>query len=328
MGFDNFFEEVVEEFNYDDKRKEFIANLDTLKNMSVEEATLYKKWQEFNKGQDFHKFAYKFDVLQKKIWTPTDINNYDLTVSEIEALDPVIEIVDSSNQSSVENWTLLRRLIHSMEYVANPGRNVKITAKDRNTGKVLGMMSLGSDVTSIAARDKYIGWTKENKFKEGKLRCTSIGTSIVATQPLGYNFLGGKLVAMLLTSEELREHWKKTYGDPLIGLTTTSLYGIHSMYNGIPLWKTLGESTGKVAIKPDDSIYRPWLDWMKQEKAEDFKRITSPKPKTSEKKLRFPELSKWHYKNAPTQKKSPYKKGLGKYAKQAKGSRGYKMKRK
>ena len=206
MGFDNFFEEVVEEFNYDDKRKEFIANLDTLKSMSVEEATLYKKWQEFNKGQDFHKFAYKFDVLQKKIWTPTDINNYDLTVSEIEALDPVIEIVDSSNQSSVENWTLLRRLIHSMEYVANPGRNVKITAKDRNTGKVLGMMSLGSDVTSIAARDKYIGWTKENKFKEGKLRCTSIGTSIVATQPLGYNFLGGKLVAMLLTSEELREY--------------------------------------------------------------------------------------------------------------------------
>ena len=31
--------------------------------------------------------------------------------------------------------------------------------------------------------------------------------------------------------------------DTLIGLTTTALYGIHSMYNGIPLWKTLGEST-------------------------------------------------------------------------------------
>ena len=40
MGFDNFFEETVEEFNYDDKRTELISNLDTLKNMSVEEATL------------------------------------------------------------------------------------------------------------------------------------------------------------------------------------------------------------------------------------------------------------------------------------------------
>ena len=44
MGFDNFFEEVKEEFNYDEKRKELIDNLDSLKNMSVEEATLYKKF--------------------------------------------------------------------------------------------------------------------------------------------------------------------------------------------------------------------------------------------------------------------------------------------
>ena len=277
MGFDNFFEETVEEFNYDEKRKELIDNLDTLKHMSVEEATLYKKWQEFNKEQDFHKYAYKFDVLRKKIWTPTDINNYDLTVSEIEALDPIIEIVDSTNQTAVENWTLLRRLIHTMEYVANPGRNIKVIAKDKNTGKVLGMMSLGSDVTSIAARDTFIGWTKDNKFTDGRLRCTSIGTSIVATQPLGYNFLGGKLVAMLLTSEELRVHWKKTYGDTLAGLTTTSLYGIHSMYNGIPLWKTLGESSGKVSIKPDDSVYKPWLEWMKQEREEDFKKMMTQK---------------------------------------------------
>ena len=277
MTFDNFFEEVKDEFNYDEKRKELISNLDTLKNMSVEEATLYKKWQEFNKGQDFHKFAYKFDVLRSKIWTPTDINNLESTISEIEALDPYIEIVDNKNQSSVENWTLLRRLIHTMEYVANPGRNIKVIAKDRNTNKVLGMMSLGSDVTSIGARDEYIGWTKDNKYKDGKLRCTSIGTSIVATQPFGFNFLGGKLVAMLLTDESLRVHWKKTYGDELIGLTTTSLYGIHSMYNGIPLWKTLGESTGRVSIKPDDSVYKPWLEWMKQERQEDFKKIMTQK---------------------------------------------------
>ena len=63
MGFDNFFEETVEEFNYDEKRKELIDNLDTLKHMSVEEATLYKKCQEFNKDQDFHKYAYKSSVF-------------------------------------------------------------------------------------------------------------------------------------------------------------------------------------------------------------------------------------------------------------------------
>ena len=35
MTFNNFFEEVKDEFNYDEKRKELIGNLDTLKNMSV-----------------------------------------------------------------------------------------------------------------------------------------------------------------------------------------------------------------------------------------------------------------------------------------------------
>ena len=42
MSFDNFFEEVKEEFNYEEKKKEFIDNLDMLKSMSVEEQTLYK----------------------------------------------------------------------------------------------------------------------------------------------------------------------------------------------------------------------------------------------------------------------------------------------
>ena len=79
MSFDNFFEEVKEEFNYEEKRQEFIDNLDMLKSMSVEEQTLYKKWQEFNKNVDFHKFAYKFDVLEKKIWTPTDIFDFYFT---------------------------------------------------------------------------------------------------------------------------------------------------------------------------------------------------------------------------------------------------------
>ena len=63
MSFGNFFEEVKEEFNYEEKKQEFIDNLDMLKSMSVEEQTLYKKWQEFNKNPDFQKYAYKFDLF-------------------------------------------------------------------------------------------------------------------------------------------------------------------------------------------------------------------------------------------------------------------------
>ena len=144
-----------------------------------------------------------------------------------------------------------------MEFQANPGRNVKCYVKDRTSGKILGQICLGSDITALGVRDQYIGWTKEDKFKGGKLNNTSIATTIVSTQPFGYNFLGGKLIAALATSPEVREYWKKKYNNVLVGLGTTSLYGIHSQYNGIPHFKTLGESKGKISTKPDDSVYDP-----------------------------------------------------------------------
>jgi hypothetical protein len=155
-----------------------------------------------------------------------------------------------------------------MEFTPNPGRNVKAYVKDRVSGKILGVISLGSDITSLGVRDEFIGWTKEDKFNGGKLNCTAIGTSIIATQPLGYNFLGGKLVAMMTTVPEVRQFWKDKYGQTLIAVGTTSLYGIHSQYNGIPLFKTLGESKGKISIKPDDKFYDPWHQWLKENRAD------------------------------------------------------------
>ena len=50
----------------------------------------------------------------------------------------------------------------------------------------------------------------------------------------------------------------------IIAVGTTSLYGIHSQYNGIPLFKTLGESAGKISLKPDDKFYDPWHQWIKE----------------------------------------------------------------
>ena len=46
MSFENFFGEA--EFNYEAEKQKFIDNMDFLKEMSVQEQTLYKKWQEFN----------------------------------------------------------------------------------------------------------------------------------------------------------------------------------------------------------------------------------------------------------------------------------------
>jgi hypothetical protein len=271
MAFEDFFDEV--KFDYDVEKKKFIDNMNYLQTMSVEEQTLYKKWQEFNKDvYGMTKKASKFERLDNSIWMPTDIYNEELTVNEIESLNPIVEYVEQGNASDNENWTLLRRLIHTMEFTANPGRNIKFYVKDETTNKILGLICLGSDVISIKVRDKWIGWTKKDKLEDGLLNHTAICSTICSTQPLGYNFLGGKLIATMVNSKVVREEWEKIYGQKLVGFSTTSLYGIHSMYNGIPHWKGLGESTGRIGLKPDDEYYDKWHDWVKKNRADEYEK--------------------------------------------------------
>ena len=250
-------------FDFESEKKKLIENMDYLMTMSVQEQTLYKKWVELQEPTMIQAKAQIASYYDSQ-WKPTDINNKELTIKEIEALDPYVEIVEDPKEST--KWAAVRRMIHTMDFTANPGRNVKINVKDRVSGKLLGQISLASDVTAMGVRDNYIGWSKDNKFVDGKLNNTTIASTIVCTQPLGYNFLGGKLIAMMTTVPEVRNYWKEKYKNVLIAVGTTSLYGIHSQYNGIPLFKTLGESAGKISLKPDDKFYDPWHQWIKENK--------------------------------------------------------------
>ena len=255
-------------FDFELEKAKLKENMDYLMTMSVQEQTLYKKWVELQEPtmiQAKSQIASYYDTQ----WKPTDINNKELTIKEIELLDPYVEIVDDPKEST--KWAAVRRMIHTMDFTANPGRNVKINVKDRVSGKLLGQISLASDVTAMGVRDNFIGWTKDNKFVDGKLNNTTIASTIVCTQPLGYNFLGGKLIAMMTTTPEVRAYWKSKYDNVLIAVGTTSLYGIHSQYNGIPLFKTLGESAGKISLKPDDKFYDPWHQWIKENRAQWYK---------------------------------------------------------
>jgi|TARA_B100000900_G_scaffold354539_1_gene323316 hypothetical protein len=271
MSFENFFGEA--EFDYELEKQKFIDNMDFLKSMSVQEQTLYKKWQEFNKDEKLMSQITSLDVISNQLWKPTDINNLEQTIQEINDMEPIVEYTQDNAK-----WTLLRQGISSMEFVANPGRNIKFYVKDKVSNKYLGVICMGSDVTSLGSRDEYIGWTKDNKFKDGKLNHTAIGTSIIATQPLGYNFLGGKLVSALVTCSTIRDKWQEMYNETLVGATTTALYGIHSQYNGIPHWKTLGETKGKISIKPDDSAYDVWHQWLKDNKTEKYEKLVELRP--------------------------------------------------
>jgi hypothetical protein len=264
----------VEPTTVDTLREELRDNMEMLKLQTVEEHTLYKKWQEIH-PPEFRKFRNRSEVVKAKIWVPTDLNDKEQTIREIEALRPILVYAGPEvDPHHADDWYMLRVFCSSARFDQNPGRMLKFTLQDEVTGKYLGVASIASEVISITVRDKWIGWTKEARLDRGRLKCSAIGTTIVPMQPLGYNMLGGKLTAAMLSTKIVRDMWEHVTGEPLAGLTTTSLYGISSMYNGIPYWKTLGETAGKIYLKPDDGIYEQWHHWLKKNHLEEYKKAT------------------------------------------------------
>lgn len=268
----------IDEFDFEAEKKKFVDNMNFLKSMTVEEATFYKKFEEV---QEYRSYVSRSSLIKAKIWTPTDINNEELTLKELDDINPTIVHVNTDEQEF--DWLILRVFCHTMEFSQTPGRFLKFLITDGNTDspKYLGIVSVSSDVITITDRDKYIGWTPENKLEGKKLAHSAIGSCIMGTQPFGYNFLGGKLIACLVTSGVVRDVWKKLYDQTLVGMTTTSLYGSYSMYNSLKWWHKCGSSTGKIPIKPDDNVYKIWHDYIKENKAEEYNKKMTQKNNVS-----------------------------------------------
>jgi hypothetical protein len=248
--------------DYDKQKQALKDHMLFLKSMDVYQQTFYKKWYEV---QTYKKFASKLSIIKAKIWMPTDINDEKKTAEEISNINPIIKLAEGAEET--EDWLLLRIFGHTMEFSQTPGRFLKFLVVDNSSGenKYLGVVSISSDIISVMDRDKYIGWTSAAKLKGKKaINNTAIGSCIMSTQPFGYNFLGGKLVACLITTDVIRDVWKRLYKDTLVGMTTTSLYGSYSMYNSLKWWHKCGTSAGKVALKPDDNFYKIWHDIVKE----------------------------------------------------------------
>ena len=255
-------------------KEKLISDLTYASQMDVKEYTLYQKWCEVKERYPTQMVSTLFGEelqmvnpeqekiikdVKKNFWMPENPNDY-------EKLQPILEL---SNGELAERWNAIRTFSSTMKNNSNIGRNLFYTVRDEPTGKYLGVICISSDFLDLTPRDTAIGWARDVKTQQGMINHTAIGSTIVPLQPLGYNYMGGKLLALLCLDDRVQKDWKERYGDTLVAITTTSLYGKSkagglSQYDGLEHWNAMGFSSGSVAFEPKRTTSKMIYDWIKE----------------------------------------------------------------
>ena len=267
----------TEKFKHIDKEELteiVIKDLTYASQMDVREYTLYQKWCEVKERYPVEEVSTLFgpeiqmvspeqkklvDKVKANFWMPTEPDDY-------LKLKPVMKL---HNGELAETWNAIRTFTSTMKNNSNIGRNLFYTVEDEVTKKYLGVICISSDFLDLTPRDKAIGWARDVKTQQGMINHTAIGSTIVPLQPLGWNYTGGKLLALLCLSDTVQKDWKERYGDVLVGVTTTSLYGKTkvgglSQYDGLEHWNAMGFSSGSVAFEPSRATKAMLFDWIKE----------------------------------------------------------------
>jgi hypothetical protein len=173
-------------------------------------------------------------------------------------IKPIVEVCNTQKQKDLFRLYRYYWSSPSSEYV---GRRIRIIVRDGGLPEkpVIGIAAIGSSIIHIPDRDKWIGWDIKTRTKR---IIYVMDAYVVGALPPYNDLLGGKLIAYVLASNELRDIYHKKYAksktiisgrrriSDLVLIMTTSLYGLNSsQYNRLKyksslLCKPIGITSG------------------------------------------------------------------------------------
>lgn len=266
-----------QDINIDELKQKTIEELSYVSQMDVKEYTLFQKWCEIQKrypsvivndlweGEKCvisdENQRRSIEEIKNNIWMPQNPDDY-------LSLNPEMIYVNKQDDLP-ELWNCIRTFSSTMKNNSNIGRNLNFIVRDKFTKKYLGVICISSDFLDLTPRDNYIGWPRDVKTQGLMINHTAIGSTIVPLQPLGYNYVGGKLLALLCLADPVQELWQKLYGDKLVSVTTTSLYGKTktgglSQYDNLDYWQPMGFTSGSVSFEPLQKTRNMIREWLKK----------------------------------------------------------------
>ena len=147
-----------------------------------------------------------------------------------------IKFVGKRFQKSLpqEHYINLLQAVSSHNNESNiPGRELRWMVYEKRSQQVLGFIRFGSPTINSKPRNIWLGNQPNLSIFN---RHTVMGFVIVPSQPFGYNYLGGKLLALLCISHFARETLNEVFEKEIGLFETTSLYGSTtsaSQYDGL-----------------------------------------------------------------------------------------------
>jgi hypothetical protein len=219
-----------------------------------------KYFSQMGNIEDYLRFVKKEVIKSTSSLAPLhdEFFNEDIHPQEME-FD--IRFVGARFQHSMpqEHYGNLLRAVSSHNNESNiPGRELRWMIFEKNTQTCLGFIRFGSPTINSKPRNIWLGQAPNLSIFN---RHAAMGFVIVPSQPFGYNYLGGKLLALLCCSHYARETLNDVFEKDIALFETTSLYGSTtdaSQYDGLkPFMRYKGLTESKfLPLLHDEAFHR------------------------------------------------------------------------
>jgi len=213
--------------------------------------------------EDYLRYVKKELVCQSNQLTPLKdyFFNEDIPPEEME-FDIKFIGQRFSNSLPQEHYKNLLAAVSSHNNESNiPGRELRWMIFEKRTQQVVGFIRFGSPTINSKPRNLWLGQPANLSLFN---RHAAMGFVIVPSQPFGYNYLGGKLLALMCVSHFARETLNKVFEKDIALFETTSLYGSTtsaSQYDGLkPFMRYKGLTESKFLPLLHDQVFHELHD--------------------------------------------------------------------
>ena len=160
---------------------------------------------------------------------------------DVKNISPRLILVENKEDSNIFRWI---KMHWSIPISAGYGRRLRYIVQNENDKSIMGIIGLDDPIYALKNRDNYIGWSTEQR--KNRLKHVMDAFVLGAIPPYSI-VLGGKLIASLVTSPEIRHDFKHKYAGKqsrisgeifngkLAAVTTASALGKSSIYDRIKI---------------------------------------------------------------------------------------------